>query len=73
MFGTLRTFALCALVAFPVASLAQDQSQDQTEESETPAADGNDPSLTGLSMGASDGELQSAPPMVPIPASFTSF
>ncbi len=53
MFGPLRTLAICALVAFPVAGLAQDQSAT-TEEA--PAADGN--AATGLSMGVTEGEAQ---------------
>ena len=55
MFGPLRILAISALCALPVAGLAQDQS---TTAEEPPAADGNDPSVTGLSMGATDGELQ---------------
>lgn len=53
MFGPLRTLAICALVAFPVAGLAQDQS---TTTEEAPAADGN--AATGLSMGVTEGEAQ---------------
>lgn len=55
MFGPLRILAISALAALPVQGLAQDQA---TTTEEAPAADGNDPSLTDLSMGNADGELQ---------------
>jgi invasion protein IalB len=44
--------AICALLAVPAAALAQ----DQAAEPEAPAADGNDPAATGLSMGNTEGE-----------------
>lgn len=55
MFGPLKLLAICAFVALPAASWAQDQS---TTTEEAPVADGNDPSVTGLSMGNADGEPQ---------------
>lgn len=48
MFPTLRLIAVCALLSAAGSVYAQDQS-------DAPAADGNDPSGTGLSMGATEG------------------
>ncbi|MBT8416503.1 MAG: invasion associated locus B family protein [Silicimonas sp.] len=54
MIGILRTATICAALALPLGAVAQDQASDA--ETETPTADGNDPSLTGLSMGSTEGE-----------------
>ena len=61
MISNIRTFALCGLLALPSAVWAQDQPA-ASGEAETPAADGNDPSLTGLAMGQAEG--QSGEPQV---------
>ena len=61
MISNIRTFALCGLLALPSAVWAQDQPA-ASGEAATPAADGNDPSLTGLAMGQAEG--QSGEPQV---------
>jgi invasion protein IalB len=51
MFGTFRTTAICLALALSSGAFAQDQGAGDSQ----PAADGNDPSGTGLSMGAAEG------------------
>jgi invasion protein IalB len=61
MIAIIRTAALAALLSAPIAVWAQDQAADPATEAEVPAAeapaaDGNDPSLTGLAMGQAESE-----------------
>ncbi|MEQ9041585.1 MAG: invasion associated locus B family protein [Silicimonas sp.] len=52
MIGNFMTMAICVLLALPAAAIAQDQSADP----DASTADGNDPSLSGLSMGQVEGD-----------------
>lgn len=57
MISTLRPLALLAIFALAAPAIAQDQpASDEDAQSQAPAADGNDPSLTGLAMGQPEGE-----------------